>query len=452
MGCCMFTVAIIGRPNVGKSTLFNKLIGKRIAIVNDVPGVTRDRREGLAQLFDTEFMIVDTAGLEKESTKDLMLKSMITQTNYAINNSDVVFFVIDAKHGVTAEDLLFAKKIRKKHHNILLIVNKSENLNEPLYEIPKLGLGDPIYISAEHNNGFSDLYEAMFNIIEFYKAQVDTLTSERDTEEDMQITIIGRPNAGKSTLTNRLLGEERVITGSTPGLTRDSIYTTIQYNDTNITLVDTAGIRKRAFSQDKLEKTSVINAMQSIKYSHVVILMVDASIALEHQDISLLQYVVNEGRAIVVAINKWDTIINKHLYVSWLEQQIEKKFPNISGVPVVPISALKGTNCNILLESCFEMYEIWNKRIPTSKLNKWIQKAIENFPPNLSKNKRRIRIKYVTQINTRPPTFIFHMNNPEDLEGTYVRYLMKEIRYEFGMMGVPIRILTKKIKNPYLVK
>ena len=445
----MLTVAIIGRPNVGKSTLFNKIVRKKVAIVDNKPGITRDRRESIANLFDTDFIIVDTAGLESPKNRGEIIKDMMEQTQYAVNNCDVVLFLIDGRAGLTPEDIDFARQIRKNHDKIILIANKYENLNDPLYEAQKLGFGDPIYISAEHNFGLEDLHEALRETIESYAQQEESLKSLPDS--DMQITIVGRPNAGKSTLTNQLLGEERVITSATPGLTRDAIYTQLDYNGQNITLVDTAGIRKRAFQHEKVEKISVINAMQSIKYAHVVILLVDTMEPLEQQDLSIAQHVIDEGRALVLALNKWDKIRNRKIYLKWFEHNIGKKFPDVMGIPVVTMSAMTGENCDILLQACMDMYENWNTRITTSKLNQWLKQAVEDFPPNLSKSKRRIKIKYITQINVRPPTFIMHMNNPEDLEINYKKYIINGLRKEFDLYGVPIRLLTKKIKNPYVV-
>ncbi len=441
----MLKIAIIGRPNVGKSTLFNRLVGKRVAIVDKMPGVTRDRREGIASLFDIEFMIVDTAGIEI-NTKDGIILSMMKQTNYAMESSDVIVFMIDGREGIRAEDDSFSKIVRETDKKVVLVVNKCEGSIDRIDELYKFGFGEPIYISAEHNMGMEDLYEVFLPLTLQYVAEYEELKSSTD----MQITVVGRPNAGKSTLVNHLLQEDRVITGATPGLTRDSIYVNFSYKDKNLILVDTAGIRRRKTSREKIEGLSVVNAMHSIKFSHVVILLFDATAAFEQQDLAIAKYIIEEGRCLVVVINKWDKVRNKELYLKWIDHNLAKKLTSVSGLDIMKISALNGDGCDSLIKKCFQMYDKWNVRISTGRLNKWLHQAVVEFPPALSHNKRRIKIKYITQINTRPPTFLAHVNIPEDMEESYKRYLVNSIRETFDLGGIPIRLMTKKNYNPYV--
>lgn len=448
-----FTVAIIGRPNVGKSTLFNRLTGSKHALVDDRPGVTRDRRVGDANIASLEFSVIDTAGLE-EAEADALETRMMKQTEIAVDEADLSMMMIDGRVGVTPIDKFFASWLRKKNRPVILLVNKCEGTkgDDGLNEAFKLGFDKIIPISAEHNDGMVDLYDALAP----YKAEYDyeigdlEVSNEADSgDKFIQIAIVGRPNTGKSTLMNRLYGEDRVLTGPEAGITRDSISIDWKFGDKNIRLIDTAGIRKKSSVNYKLEKLSVGDSLRALRYAHIAVLMIDATIPFEKQDLSIADLITREGRACVIGLNKWDLIKDKKAYLEEMQLKVEELLPQISGVPLVPMSALNGKNIETAIELSLKQYEIWNKRISTSKMNFWLKETESRHLPPLGKNRRRIRLKYITQGNKRPPTFTIFANKPDDLPESYKRYLVNALRDDFGLAGVPIRILFRSTENPY---
>lgn len=440
------TIAISGRPNVGKSTLFNRLIGKKQAIVEDSPGVTRDWREGTAKIGALSFKVIDTAGLE-EKVKDELGKKIKSTTLNVLSDVDAIFFVVDGKVGVTNEDLLLAKSMRKSDDKVILIVNKCESSNSALFvqEFYRLGFGEPVFISAEHGLGMVDLFEAVQKI----SKDVDDKEDTHSKQELISIAIVGRPNAGKSTLVNKLLKKERMITGSMPGITRDSIAVDHKFEGNYIKLVDTAGLKKKNTVKDKLEEVTYQDSKRAICFAHVVILTLDANIAFESQDLAIANIAISEGRPIVVAINKWDTVVDKSRYNNALNDSISKLLPEIKDVPIIYISALNGNNLDTLLRAALESYKLWNYRIPTRKLNDWLVEAVNQHPLPLSSLRKKIRIKYITQYSIRPPSFVLFCNFPDQLNDTYIRYLTNSIKNTFGLKGIPVRMHAKKAANPF---
>ncbi len=446
-----FTVAIIGRPNVGKSTLFNRLTGKRHALVDDTPGVTRDRREGAANLAGMGFTIIDTAGLEKAAEGSLAAR-MTAQSRQAILDADVTIMLVDGRAGVTQADKHFAQEIRKTKRPVILVVNKAEGgkARTGIAEAHSLGLGEPVAISAEHGEGLVDLYEAL---APFDKSEKDEFDGENEGEKadkqlpDLHLAIVGRPNVGKSTLINTILGAERVLTGPEAGITRDSIAIDCEWEGRKLKIVDTAGMRKRANVVNKLEKLAVADSLHSIQYAQVVVLVVDANEPLEKQENLIAQHVEQEGRAMVLAVNKWDTVKDKDAYLKAIEQRLVQVMPQMKGIPVVPISGQTGQNVTKLLKECFRMYQMWNREITTGQLNKWLTAAMEEHSPPMVKG-RRIKVRYMTQKSARPPTF-FLFSNTSDIPDSYIRYLVNHMRAEFRMPGIPIRMRIRKNKNPY---
>jgi len=455
-----FTIAIIGRPNVGKSTLFNKLAGQRLAIVNDIPGVTRDRKEAKGYLASMEFKIVDTAGLEEGISKKQLEARMFEQTKVAILDSDLCLFLVDAREGVTPIDAHFANWIRKQNVNVILVANKCEAQKEDFVfdkEYYKLGFGEPIAISAEHKLGWGDLYDAIEPFYDKYNEQFKDLEvsasgvdiDKKIKDKAIQIAIVGRPNVGKSTLINQILGEERVITGAEAGITRDSIAVDWEFEGKKIKLIDTAGVRKKMSIIEDLEKMSVSDTFRSIRFAHIVVLMIDSNSPLDRQDLAIASMIVKEGRGLVFALNKWDTITEQHKLMNHVIQQVEKVVPNAKGVPIVPISALTGKNVDKLLKACMKVYESWNTKISTSKLNEWLKYISEEHTPPLHKG-RVVKLKYITQSKTRPPTFILFTNNPERLKKTnYDRFVINSLRKDFDMKETVIRLYLRKTENPF---
>ena len=447
-----FTVSILGRPNVGKSTLFNRLTGTRFALVDNMPGVTRDRREGIGKIGPMEFVVFDTAGLE-QAPKGSLAARMSGQSELAINDADVALLVVDGRAGITPDDRHFAKQIRKSGKPIVLVVNKCEGgrvKDDVISEFYSIGLGEPVAISAEHGEGLADLYNAL---APFEKSIQDTELTEDNSPSPLQVAIVGRPNAGKSTLFNHLLGYERVLTGPEAGITRDSIAVSLTYGDKELKLVDTAGMRRRSNVTEKVEKLAVADSRRSIQYANVVILMLDAEIALEKQDLTIADSIEKEGRALVVAVNKWDKIAekDKQAYLKTLYNRLEVVMPQLKGVSVQTISAEKGRHIDKLMEAVFEVYELWNKRIQTNKLNNWLSEALVRHSPPIVAG-RRIKIRYATQIKTRPPTFALFVSKADKLPDSYTRYLVNSLREVFKMPGVPIRFILKQNKNPYADK
>jgi GTPase len=462
----MFTVAIIGRPNVGKSTLFNRLAGKKLALVDDRPGVTRDRREGEAKLGDLAFKIVDTAGLEEGDTASLQGR-MRTQTEAAIDGADAIFFVFDSRAGLSPTDRFFANLVRRADKPLILIANKAEGRAGAAGSLEgfDLGLGEPVPLSAEHGDGFAELYAALREALpeatelpaglaeDAPRARLgeDEDGTELDVTKPLRIAIIGRPNAGKSTLLNKILGQERLLTGPEPGLTRDTIGIDFVWGNRQIKMFDTAGLRKRARVEQGLEKLAGADALRAAKFAEVVVLLLDAAIPFEKQDLTLADLVEREGRALVIGLNKWDLIEAKGAKLSELREEAARLLPQVKGAPVVPVSGATGQGIGQLMDAVFHVHEIWNKRISTGRLNRWLEAAIEQTPPPAVAG-RRIKIRYMTQLRARPPYFVIFGNQLEALPASYERFLVNGLRQAFDLPGVPIRISKKTSDNPYAGK
>jgi GTPase len=462
----MFTVAIIGRPNVGKSTLFNRLAGKKLALVDERPGVTRDRREGDAKLGDLAFKIIDTAGLEEGGNTSLSGR-MRAQTEAAIALADAVFFVIDSRSGLTPADRFFANLVRRADKPLILIANKAEGRagTAGALEGFNLGLGEPVPLSAEHGDGFAELYAALREALPEATAlpvelEQNAVRSRLGEEEDgselditkpLRIAIIGRPNAGKSTLLNRILGQERLLTGPEPGLTRDTIGVDFAWGNRQIKMFDTAGLRRRARVDDDLERLAGADGLRAAKFAEVVVLLLDAAIPFEKQDLTLADLVEREGRALVIGLNKWDLIEAKGSLLSQLRDDAARLLPQLKGTPVIPISGATGEGIDKLMAAIFRVHEIWNKRISTGRLNRWLEAAIEQTPPPAVAG-RRIKIRYMTQLRARPPYFVIFGNQLDALPASYERFLVHGLRQAFDLPGVPIRISKKTSDNPYAGK
>lgn len=439
-------IAIIGRPNVGKSTLFNRFAGKRLALVHDMPGMTRDRKETDGKLYDLKFKIIDTAGLADPDSSELT-KRMFDQTKIAIAESDLVLFVIDAREGITPFDQELAGMLRREEKPIIVLANKCEGRNgEAGYaEAMGLALGEVIAISAEHGEGLYDLYETM----EPYFSDFDKLADDvAATDRPMKLAIAGRPNAGKSTLINRLIGEDRLLTADMPGVTRDAITVQWSYKDTPIDLIDTAGMRRRSRVDHSSEKLAVMDTQRSINFAEVVVLVVDSTCPFEKQDLTIAYDIVNEGRALVLALNKWDKVEDKSGLLKSIQEKLDNQLTQVRGIPCIPISAQHGRGLDKLMEAVMLMYSNWNRRISTGQLNKWLSFVVENHPAP-AVNGRRIRLKYMTQAKTRPPTFAVFASQASQLPDSYSRYLINNLRKDFKLDGVPIRIFVRGGKNPY---
>jgi GTP-binding protein len=444
------TVVIVGRPNVGKSTLFNRLVGRREALVDDSPGVTRDRREGQASLADLTFRLIDTAGLEDAFDESLPAR-MRRQTEQAIAAADLVLLVVDARAGITPLDEHFADWLRTQGANVLLVVNKCEGRagQSGYLEAYSLGLGEPTAISAEHGEGIHLLYDAIAAVSSEPEVDADSEAPPDHDERALQLAIVGRPNVGKSTLINALLGNDRMLTGPEAGITRDAISIEWEYEGHRIALVDTAGMRRRARIEEKLEKLSVGNSLNAIQYAHVVALVLDSEQMLEKQDLAIARHVIEEGRAFVIVVNKWDLVSDGAAALRVLRDRMEISLPQGTGTPIVTLSAATGRGLERLMPAVLSAYEHWNTRVSTAGLNDWLTGATERHPPPLAANKRPIRLRYVTQAKARPPTVVLFGNRPEDLPTSYLRYLENSFREEFKLEGTPIRIQTRKSENPY---
>ena len=448
------TVAIVGRPNVGKSTLFNRLVGKKLALVHDLPGVTRDRKEANAKYKDLDLKIIDTAGYE-EATEGKMEERMWQQTKRAIEESDVVLFMFDARAGMQAYDEHFADLVRKSKKHVILLANKCEGKaqEQSIYEAYKLGLGDPLIFSAEHSIGFDELYLLLKDLDNSSSKTNETEIEITENVDDLkkrpvQIAIVGRPNVGKSTLVNALLNDERMLTGPEAGLTRDAITSDFNWKGWKMKLVDTAGLRKQAKISGAIEKMSVESTLYAANMAQVVILVLDADGVLDKQDLTIARKVLNEGRALVIALNKWD-IADKKEALDKLNDRLQTSLTQAEGVPTVTISALKKHGLDKLMSAVIKVYERWNVRIPTAPLNQWFHDVQEQNPAPLGKNKRRIKLKYITQAKTRPPSFYIFSSNPEGLPDSYLRYLTHQLRETFNLKGIPLRIMIRKSDNPY---
>jgi len=464
----MSKVAIIGRPNVGKSTLFNRLVGRKLALVDDQPGVTRDRREGDARLYDLAFTVVDTAGLE-EGDPETLAGRMRAQTETALTDCDAILFLIDARAGITGTDRHFAAAIRRAGKPILVIANKAEGGagRDGAYEAFGLGLGEPIALSAaEHGEGLRDLYDALVEALPPAARldpdeveERDPLVlgeeedgSELDTTKPLRIAVLGRPNAGKSTLLNRILGEDRLLTGPEPGITRDSIGIETEWRGRKLKLFDTAGLRRRSRVSEKVEKLAVADALRAVRFAEVVVLLLDATIPFEKQDLSLADLVETEGRALVIGLNKWDLIDNKSDKARELREEADRLLPQLRGARVIPVSGLTGAHVDKLLEAVVATNEIWNMRISTGRLNRWLGPVVDSTPPPAVSG-RRIKIRYITQPKARPPFFVLFGNSVEHIPESYKRYLVNGLRETFGLIGVPIRLSMRSGgQNPYAPK
>jgi GTP-binding protein len=447
------TLAIIGRPNVGKSTLFNRLTHTREALVSDLPGLTRDRREGTAQFGPHKIKVVDTAGLEEAETGSIADR-MRKQTEAAIETADLVLFVIDSRAGVTPADKAFARVARSSGRPVVLVANKSEGRagRDGFYEAYELGFGEPVPISAEHGEGLGDLTMDILAALGLKSTPDRKDEGEREVEEKterpIRIAIVGRPNAGKSTLVNAILGEDRMITGPEPGLTRDSVATDFTWGGRAVRLFDTAGLRKRARITELAEKLSASDAIRAIRFAEVVVLLVDAERPLEHQDLTLGDLVTQEGRAFVVAINKWDLIEDKARILKSLKERVGNSLAQVPGVPIVPLSALSEKGIDKLRDAVFKAWTVWNSRVSTPKLNRWLIEATSRHAPPAASG-RPIRLRFITQPSTRPPTFVLFCSKPDDLPQSYIRYLTNSLRDAFDLPGAPIRLNLRKGDNPY---
>jgi GTPase len=439
-----FAVAILGRPNVGKSTLFNRLVGRRLALVDDTPGLTRDRRYGEGRIAGLCFRVIDTAGLEETAPTSLAGR-MQAQTERALAEADVALLVIDARQGVTDTDRHFANWVRRSGKAVVLVANKTEGRAAfaGIGEAYRLGLGDPVAISAEHGEGLAELYERL----EPFAAD-PSLAAADQREKSLQLAIVGRPNVGKSTLANRILGEERLLTGPEAGITRDAIAIDWAWRGRPIRLVDTAGMRRRSRVEEKPEELSVGDTWRAIRFAEIVILVLDALQPFERQDLTIARLVAEEGRALVVAATKWDAVTEGAAVLRRLRERASVSLPQLSGVAIVPVSGRIGFGLDPMMHAVCAAEEVWNRRVPTSDLNRWLASVQERHPPPLVAG-RRLRLRYVTQVNTRPPTFALFASKPGELPDSYRRYLLNALRQDFDLPGTPIRIMLRKGKNPY---
>ncbi len=445
-----YTIAILGRPNVGKSTLFNRLVGRRLALVDDAPGLTRDRRMSSFELGDMTVHLIDTAGLE-EALEGSIEERMRQQTYAAMTEADLVLFMIDARAGVIPADETFAAIVRQSGRPVLLVVNKAEGRagDSGFYDSYSLGFGEPIAISAEHGEGIGELLSQMDAALKKHEPLLpDPGGDEEDEDRPLRIAIVGRPNAGKSTLINALIGEDRMITGPEAGLTRDSISVELTHEGRALRLFDTAGLRKKARIKERPEHLSVVDALRAIRFAEVVVLLLDVNHPLEKQDLTIADLVAREGRALVIAVNKWDLETEKNARINKLRKEVARLLPQVKGVPVVPVSALAARGLDKLMKAVFETYETWNRRLSTGKLNRFLDEALMRHTPP-APGGRRIRLRYMTQPNARPPTFIVFCSRPKDLPESYSRYLVNGLRESFDLHGTPIRLHMRKGKNPY---
>ena len=468
-----FKVAIIGRPNVGKSTLFNRLAGRKLALVDDTPGVTRDRRVHTAKLYDLHFDVIDTAGFEDAAASTLQGR-MRAQTEIAIHEADLIFFMVDAKAGLLPDDRTFAEIVRKSGKPVVLVANKAEarGAQGVMLEAWELGLGEPIPVSAEHGQGLPDLRDA---VVEALGAAVAFGEEEEDDEEiaasevligediadpdaedahayddtkPMRIAVVGRPNAGKSTMINALIGEERLLTGPEPGITRDSISVDWDWQGRAMKLFDTAGMRRKARIQEKLEKMSVQDGLHAVRFAEIVIIVLDATIPFEKQDLQIADLIIREGRAPVIAFNKWDMIDNPQEALAELREKTERLLPQVRGIQAVPVSAETGRGLDKLMDAVIKTHRVWNSRVSTGKLNRWLEGILAHHPPPAVAG-RRLKIKYLTQAKTRPPGFVVSCSRPDAMPQSYVRYLTNNLREAFDMPGVPIRMALRTSDNPF---
>jgi GTPase len=452
-------IAIIGRPNVGKSTLFNRLTGKRSALVSDMPGLTRDRREGEADLAGNVVTVVDTAGLE-EAKRGSIAARMRQQTETALKEADLVLFLIDAREGVTPSDKVFAQSVRASGRPVIVVANKCEGRagEAGFYAAFELGFGEPVAVSAEHGEGLGDLVTDILAALGLKpvvkkrsargKEAEPEAIHEAGPERPIRVAIVGRPNAGKSTLVNAFLGEERMITGPEPGLTRDAVASDLEWSRRRVRLYDTAGLRRKAKVSDAAELLGASDAIRAIRFAEVVVLLIDAERSMEHQDLTLADLVTQEGRALVLAVNKWDTVEDKQKTLKDLRESLADRLSQVPGVALVPISALSGRGLDKLSAAVLAAYDAWNRRVPTADLNRWLEEALARHAPPAARG-RRIKIRFITQPSARPPTFVAFCSQPEELPKSYLRYLSNSLREAFDLPGVPLRFNLRKGDNPY---
>jgi GTP-binding protein len=455
-----FTIAIVGRPNVGKSTLFNRLVGRRLALVDDTPGVTRDRREGEAHLGDLTFTVVDTAGLEEAAVESLPGR-MRLQSEAAMAQSDAVFFLVDVRTGVTPTDRALANLVRKSGKPTVLVANKSEGRGgeAAAREAYALGLGEPVAISAEHNEGLADLYDALRAALPEQTALPDDVEDDPDLREaenkdatpearSIRVAVVGRPNAGKSTLINRLLDEERLLTGPEAGITRDAIAVDVTWGGKEFRIYDTAGLRRRSRIEEKLEKLSVADALDAIRFAEVVVVLMDGQAPFEEQDLRIVDLVEREGRALVIGVSKWDLKESGRDTIDNLREEANHRLPQVKGVPVVAVSGLTGLGVDRLMQAVVESHAVWNRRASTNALNRWLNAAIAAHPPPAVSG-RRLKLNYITQPKSRPPSFVLFCTRADALPDAYQRYLVNGLREAFDLPGTPIRLTLREKKNPY---
>jgi GTPase len=463
-----FSVAIVGRPNVGKSTLFNRLVGKRLALVDDLPGVTRDRREGSARLGDLAFTAIDTAGLEHSAPESLTGR-MQAQTEAAIAAADAILFLVDARTGPVPVDRAFADLVRRSGKPAILVANKSEGraAQAGIGEAYALGLGDPVPISAEHGEGLSDLYQALRAALPAETAQSaerkgrkkkeDVVDAEAEADPapapptTIRVAIVGRPNSGKSTLVNRMLGEERLLTGPEAGITRDSIAVDVDWRGRTFKIHDTAGLRRRSRIEAKLEKLSVADALNAVRFAEVVIVLMDSQAPFEEQDLRIADLAEREGRAVVIGMNKWDLVENRPGAMKKLREETDHWLPQLKGVPVVAVSGMTGAGLDRLMQAVIEAHDVWNRRTTTSALNRWLAGVTSAHPPPAVSG-RRIRLDYVTQPKSRPPTFVLFASRADKVPDQYKRYLVNSLRETFDLPGTPVRLTLREKANPYAKK
>jgi GTPase len=451
-----FTVAIVGRPNVGKSTLFNRLVGRRLALVDDLPGVTRDRRVGRARLGDLSFSVIDTAGLEPAAPESLTGR-MQAQTEAALTAADAVLFLIDARAGSTAVDRAFADLVRRSGKPAIVVANKSEGRSAEtgVLEAYELGLGEPVALSAEHGEGLADLYGALRAALPDATAALESRDAQggepavaEKPANPIRVAVVGRPNSGKSTLVNRLLGEERLLTGPEPGITRDAIAVDLDWQGRRFRLHDTAGMRRRARIAEKLEKLSVADALRAVRFADVVIVLLDAQKPFEEQDLRIADLVEREGRALVIAVNKWDLVERRSGAIKKLREEADHWLPQVKGVPVAAVSGLTGEGLDHLMQAVVDAHAVWNRRIATSALNRWLADTAAAHPPPAVAG-RPVRLDYITQPKTRPPSFVLFTSRADALPDAYRRYLINSLRENFDLPGTPIRLALREKKNPY---
>src|SRR3954469_19492207 len=443
-----FTIAIVGRPNVGKSTLFNRLVGKRLALVDDRPGVTRDRREGQARLGDLSFTVVDTAGFD-EAAPGSLTSRMVAQTELAIESADAVAFLMDARAGLTPIDRAFADLVRKSGKPVIVVANKSEGRAGGVgaAEAYELGLGDPIPVSAEHGEGLSDLYDAIRAALPEQTEPADEEDeSEADAARRVRVAVVGRPNSGKSTLINRLIGEERLLTGPEAGITRDTIAVPLEWKGREFRLFDTAGMRRKARIEEKLEKLSVADTLNAIRFAEVVIVLMDAERPFEEQDLRIADLVQREGRALVLGMNKWDLMEGKH--AGKLRGEADHWLPQVRGVPIVAVSGRLGEGLDRLMQAVVDAHAVWNRRISTNALNRWLADVLSSHPPPAVSG-RRLKLNYITQPKARPPSFVLFCSRADAMPESYLRYLTNSMRETFDLPGTPIRLTLREKDNPF---